>query len=147
MDFKEFTDSDIPLVANWNRQLHEDEGSTQITFDAIENRFRRWLHGNQYKGLIILVEKAPVGYLLFEQRSSHPDSRDRESVYIRQFFIAREVRRKGYGASAFRIFLKTIVPSEVGVRLNVKTSNPSGQRFWESLGFESENIEYELSRR
>jgi len=97
--------------------------------------------------VIILVKKEPVGYVIYEHRAVQPDSRDRESVYIRQFFISREARRKGFGTTAFRLFLATTVPEGICVRLNVKASNPTGQRFWESLGFESENIEYELSRQ
>jgi len=146
MDFKEFTESDISLVANWNMQLHEDEASTPITRDAITDRYRRWLCGDQFKGVIFLVKQEPIAYVIYEHRAVLPDSRDQESVYIRQFFVAREARRKGFGTKAFDLFMEAIVPSGVSVRLNVKASNPSGQRFWESLGFESENIEYELSR-
>jgi len=146
MDFKEFTESDISLVANWNMQLHEDESSTPISRDAVEDRYRRWLRGAKFKGVIILVEAQPVGYIIYEYRAVQPDFRDRESVYIRQFFVAREARRRRFGTTAFLKFLETTVPSGVCVKLNVKASNPSGQLFWESLGFEPENIEYELSK-
>jgi len=144
METIELIESEIPLVAKWNVQLHEDEGSKPMSIEAAEKRYRRWLRENSYKGVIFKVDGAPIGYVIYEHRKEHPDSRDTEAIYIRQFFIAREFRRKGYGTAAFTIVVDKFVPSNTSVKLNVKSSNPLGQQFWETLGFKPENTEYEL---
>lgn len=146
MGIKVFTESEISLVAKWNKQLHEDEASEPMTIEAAEERYRRWIRDGAFKGAIFVVNEKSVGYVIYEHRTVKPDYRDNECIYIRQFFIAREARRKGYGTLAFRFDLDTIVPNNAGVKLNVKASNPSGQLLWESLGFKPENIEYEFLR-
>jgi len=146
METIKLTESEIPLVAKWNVQLHEDEASKPIEIAAAEERHRRWLQLGTYKGAIFNVNGISMGYVIYEHRKVNPDYRDSESLYIRQFFIAREFRRKGYGTKAFRSILENIVSDNTSVKLNVKSSNPSGQQFWESVGFKPENIEYELLR-
>jgi len=146
METTELIESEIPLVAKWNVQLHEDEASKPMSIRAAEARYRQWLMDGSYKGIIFKVSKIPIGYVIYEHRKRLPDSRDSDSFYIRQFFIAREFRRKGYGTTAMSIVLEKLVPNNTTVKLTVKSSNPLGQRFWESLGFKPENIEYELQR-
>lgn len=147
MEIKALTEIDVPLVAKWNIQLHEDEASTPMTVEAAEDRYRRWLKGGTFQGALCIVNNEPIGYIIFEHRPVHPDLRASESVYVRQFFICRDSRRNHYGTTAFNVFLNTYVPQTANVILNVKSSNPAGQKFWESLGFNPENIEYELVRK
>jgi len=147
METTELIESEIPLVAKWNVQLHEDEGSKPMSIGAAEERYRRWLREGLYKGVIFRVNGAPIGYVIYEHRKKSPDFRDTESVYIRQFFIAREFRRRGYGTTAFYMVVKKFVPNNTSVKLNVKSSNPLGQEFWETLGFKPENVEYELLKQ
>ena len=146
IETKVLTEIDVPLVAKWNIQLHEDEASTPMTVEAAENRHLRWLKDETFQGALFLINQEPIGYIIFEHRPVDPDLRASESVYVRQFFICRESRRKNYGTTAFNTFLNRYVPLTANVLLNVKSSNPVGQKFWESLDFNPENIEYEFVR-
>jgi GNAT superfamily N-acetyltransferase len=138
--------SEIPQVAQWNVQLHEDEHSAPMSIDAATQRIRRWLEEGTFQGVTFLVEGEAIGYLLYELRPAHPDQRGGASVYIRQFFIARAARRKGRGTAAFRAFVDERVLGDTQLMLDVKRSNPAGQRFWESLGFQAKSINYEHDR-
>jgi GNAT superfamily N-acetyltransferase len=136
---------DIPQVAKWNAQLHEDEGSAPMSIDAAENRLRRWLEKGKFQGVVFVVEDEEIGYLLYELRPVHDDQRSSESVYLRQFFISRDSRREGLGTAAIEKFLREVVPSTARLVLDVKTSNPGGHQFWKSLGFESVSTFYEMT--
>ena len=68
-----------------------------------------------------------------------------ESIYVRQFFVARTHRRLGLGTEAFRYAIQNITPLGQRIVLDVQASNPAGQRFWESLGFLAQHTEYHLN--
>jgi GNAT superfamily N-acetyltransferase len=137
--------ADIPQVARWNTELHEDEGTTPMSNDAAENRLRRWLETGRFQAVVFVVEDKEIGYLLYELRPVHDDQRSSESVYLRQFFISRDSRRRGLGTAAINTFLREIIPSTARLVLEVKTSNPAGHQFWLNLGFESVSTFYELT--
>ncbi len=80
---------DIPQVAQWNVQLHEDEGSPPMSVDAATKRLRRWFEDGTFQGAIFLADGKSVGYVLYEHRPVHADQRAAECVYVRQFFISR----------------------------------------------------------
>ena len=138
---------DLPQVAQWNVQLHEDEGSPPLSVDAAAKRLRRWFEDGTFQGAIFLGDGHPVGYVLYEHRPVHADQRAAHRVYVRQFFISRESRREGTGTAAFETFVRKLVPKNVNVVLEVKESNSSGQRFWESLSFKPIGVAYELDRQ
>jgi ribosomal protein S18 acetylase RimI-like enzyme len=138
---------DIEQVAQWNVQLHEDEGSAPLSVDAAAKRLRRWLEDRTFQGAIFLADGSEVGYVLYEHRPVHADQRAAESVYVRQFFISREARRQGNGTAAFKTFVREFIPRNANVVLDVKESNPSGQRFWESLSFKPMGVTYGLDRQ
>jgi GNAT superfamily N-acetyltransferase len=58
--------------------------------------------------------------------------------YLRQFFICREHRRKGYGTAFFRELLEAL--GERAIDIDVLYWNEAGIRFWESLGFQPRSI-------
>lgn len=117
-----------------------------MSVDTAAERIQRWFDAGTFQGAIFLVDEKAIGYLLYEHRPVHVDLRASESVYIRQFFISRESRRKGHVTKAFETFLRELVPEQASVSLDVKVSNPSGQRFWETLGFVAKRIAYECDR-
>ncbi len=137
---------EVPRIAAWNVQLHEDELSMPMSIEAATQRIRRWLDEGAFEGVVFVASGEAVGYLLYELRPVHPDLRGDAGVYVRQFFIARESRRHHHGTEAFRAFVDECVPHDSDVMLDVKVSNPAGQRFWESLGFRAKSINYELDR-
>jgi len=134
---------DVPQIARWNIELHEDEGSTPMTAAAAESRLRKWLTNESFQPRIITVDDRSVGYLLYQLVPPSTDIRGSvESVYIRQFYIIREARRCGYGRDAIQLLTKQVLTETQPLHLDVKVTNPEGQKFWESLGFIAEHIAY-----
>ena len=138
---------DILQIARWNIELHEDEGSTPMTVDDAEVRLRKWFTDDSFHALIISVESRSVGYLLYQLHPPTPDIRgSTKSIYIRQFYIIREARRSGYGKNAIDLFTQQFINQNQPLHLDVKITNPGGQKFWESLGFVAEHMAYTRAR-
>ena len=134
---------DISQIARWNIELHEDEASTAMLVDNAEARLRKWYTDDSFQALLISVEGRSVGYLLYQLRPPTPDIRgSTESIYIRQFYINRDVRRIGYGKNAIDLFTQQVLNDDQSLHLDVKVTNPGGQKFWESLGFVAEHVAY-----
>ena len=106
---------------------------------AIIARLRRWL-ANEYQGLLFELDSRPVGYALF--RPTDPDLKGADGIYLRQFFIAREHRRRGLGSQAFGLFVDHAVSGR-RVVLEALASNPAGQAFWQSLGLRVYSVAFE----
>lgn len=144
MKFRSLQEEDISRVAMWNIELHEDEGSTPMSTSKASERLRDWLSSGRFHGMVFMLDNVEVGYVLYELQAANADLRDSvDSVYVRQFYITRECRRGGLGTEAFRCFLGVI--GEKRVTLEVKATNPNGQKFWESLGFAPQEISYQLN--
>ena len=129
--------ADFARIARWNRQLQEDEGAEVMSPAAIETRLKSWL-SDGYQAAIFTLDY-PVGYALY--RHADPDS-EGVGIYIRQFYIDRAERRKGYGRAAFRLLSDQLV-GERRVILEVLDLNQSGHAFWRSLGFKPYSTKYE----
>lgn len=114
-----------------------------MELDAIESRLRRWL-AEQYEGLVFELGPDAVGYALF--RDTDPDLKEPGGIYLRQFFIVPERRRRGLGAAAFRLVLDHTVPGRRLV-LEALASNPGGIAFWRSLGLTVYSTTLELQPR
>lgn len=143
MQLEQLKTEDIPQIARWNTELHEDEGSTPMTIEGAEIRLRKWLTDDSFQVLIIKVDGQSVGYLVYQVIPATPDIRGSvESIYVRQFYITRKARRSGYGKNAIEIFTQQVLNETQPLRLDVKVSNPGGQKFWESLGFVAEHVAY-----
>jgi len=144
MNFRPIELEDIPRIAIWNVELHEDEGSVPMSIRNATERLVNWLSGDRFRGMVFSVGGVEVGYILFELLDADVGLRgSTDSIYVRQFYISRESRRSGLGTEAFRCFLGEIGTKRV--TLEVKATNPDGQRFWESLGFISQEISYQLN--
>jgi ribosomal protein S18 acetylase RimI-like enzyme len=59
-----------------------------------------------------------------------------EPIYLRQFFIKREERRKHYGKIAFNNLLEKIGTKEI--EIDVLKWNKTGIKFWKKIGFEEQ---------
>ena len=118
---------DAQLLAQLNHQLIRDEGHRNLTSLAeLETRMCRWLDG-LYEAHIFSVEAETVGYVLTRTEADY--------VYVRQFFILSEFRRRGFGRSAFQWMLDSVWRDSPRLRLDVLTGNRTGIAFWRSLGF------------
>ena len=130
MNIKLCTPSDIPQLAFFNKQLIEDEKSDNpMSLPELENRMR-WFLETEYTAYFFCAEEDVVGYALIRHTA--------KPVYLRQFFIAREHRRKHYGKQAVDLLLKTLETNAVD--LEVYTWNERGIRFWESCGFRPRSL-------
>ncbi len=125
MEIKKCTLNDVSQLALLNKQLIEDEKSNNpMSVKELEERMIGFLK-SEYDAYFFLIEKTVVGYALVKHTCT--------PLYLRQFLIAREYRKKHYGTEAFQSLL---------IYLNVKTVdievlpwNERGIRFWESCGF------------
>jgi len=125
MNLRKCTPADIPLLALFNQQLIQDERSDNpMTLPELEGRMR-WFLETEYDAYFFTMEETVVGYALV--RHTAPP------LYLRQFFIAREHRRKHYGQRAVELLLQTLQTKAIDIE--VYTWNERGIRFWESCGF------------
>ena len=119
--------SDSQLLARLNHQLIHDEGHRNpMSLTELEARMRGWLDG-LYEAHIFSVEAETVGYVLTRTEADY--------VFVRQFFILSEFRRRGFGRSAFQWMLENVWKDSPRLRLEVLIGNKSGIAFWHSLGF------------
>ena len=133
--------SDLNRLADWNRQLQEDENSVPMDSPALAARLGRWLQAD-YTAVIFEDDcKCPVGYALY--RPGDPDQQGPNTIYLRQLFIAREHRRQKFGTAAFQQ-LRQSFPRDSKIILEVLSKNPRGHRFWQSVGFENYSTTYHL---
>jgi ribosomal protein S18 acetylase RimI-like enzyme len=85
---------------------------------------------NGYKALFIKNEDNVIGYILCDMTKN--------PIYLRQFFIKREERRKHYGKEAFYKLKSYLNVDEI--EIDVYLWNETGIKFWESLGFKGQYI-------
>ena len=121
---------DVPKLALLNKQLIEDEKSNNsMSIKELEGRMQVFLN-SEYDGYFFMVRENVVGYALVKNTCS--------PLYLRQFLIDREYRKKHYGTQAFQVLLEYLNVNNIDIE--VLPWNEPGIRFWESLGF------HEISR-
>ena len=82
------TPNDASLLAPMNKRLIDDEGSTNpMSLPQLESRLRKWLNA-EWRGELFLHDVPVVGYAIYRLQRSEFDNR--ETVYIRHYFIERE---------------------------------------------------------
>ena len=126
-------------ISVWNRQLQIDEGSLVMSLEEIERRMKSWF-SEKYSGCIFDSD-GPVGYAIY--RPTDFDS-EGERFYLRQFFVAKEHRQKGYATQAFHLMVKEIFKGQ-RVILEVLETNPQGRKFWNSVGLKPYCTKLELT--
>lgn len=115
--------SDLPLLAEGNRHLIEDEGSENpMSAPELKKRMSDFLNTG-YAAYLFWEDKRPVGYALVDPTQT--------PCYLRQFFIRRNSRRKHLGQTAFLLLLRELDCDTVDVLIE----NESALAFWKSLGF------------
>lgn len=130
MKIVEYSIDDCVTLARFNKQLIEDEGhDNPMSVDELQARMEHFI-GSDYTAVSFIEAQKVVGYALVETVSI--------PVYLRQFFICREHRRKGYGRLAFAELLKYLKTEAIDIE--VLHWNLVGIAFWESLGFEARSL-------
>ena len=129
------TAADVPLLAAMNRQLCDDERSRNRTSVAeLAVRMENWLAGD-WRAVLFDGPTQAVGYAVYRLGRDDYDPAISE-IFVRQFFIQRDLRGRGLGRRAFALLTTTTFPPGSQIHLEVLATNPQGQRFWESLGFQ-----------
>jgi GNAT superfamily N-acetyltransferase len=132
------TSADVPMLARMNQQLIEDEGHRNpMRLSELETRMRSMLDGD-YTATLFEQGEHVVAYALWRDE---PDW-----LYLRQFFVARDSRRRGIGAQAVRALSNEVWPASTRVRVNVLIGNQSGLEFWRAVGFVDYLITLEMDR-
>lgn len=119
--------SDSHLLAQLNHELIRDEGHRNaMSVAELEARMKDFLDG-RYEAHIFSAHCRTIGYVVAR--------REAEFVFVRQFFILPESRRRGFGRSAFQWLLENVWRDVPRLRLDVLVGNESGIAFWRALGF------------
>ena len=117
--------SDAAKLAEMNKRLIEDEKSDNpMTVPELQARMEGFLNG-EYTAYFFIEEKTAVGYALVNN--------SRNPLYLRQFYIEREYRRRHYGKEAFRLLLDQLKTDTIDV--DVLPWNAPGLAFWRAMGF------------
>ena len=128
MDYRTASEGDLPLLAELNQQLIHDEGyANPMSVAELENRMRGWLI-RAYTAVMFLNDGNVVGYALYRN--------DDSGIFLRQFFICRAERRKGFGRAAVDLLLGRIWPDGAAVSLEALCANEAAITFWRAVGFE-----------
>ena len=130
--------SDVPMLARMNKQLIEDEGHRNpMNLTELEERMRSML-GGDYTATLFEWDSQFVAYGLWRDEP--------EWVYLRQFFVARDVRRRGIGVQAIRVLADEVWPVDKRIRVNVLIGNRPALEFWRAVGFVDYLITLEMER-
>lgn len=126
LSWRKASDSDLDLLAEWNHQLIRDEGHrNSMTVVQLAERMKKWLQG-EYEAVVFSADE-PVAYALFKKEG--------ELIYLRQFFVRRDRRRKGIGRAAFEILKEQVWSKDVRLTVDVLCQNQGGIAFWRSVGY------------
>jgi ribosomal protein S18 acetylase RimI-like enzyme len=136
MEFYFATDPDLDLLAEWNHQLIRDEGHRNpMGAPELRERMRGWLAG-EYCAVIFTLEGEPAAYALYRETASE--------IYLRQFFVRRDCRRRGLGREAWGILRGRVWPRDRRLTVEVLTANESGVAFWRSMGYRDYSLMLEI---
>jgi predicted acetyltransferase len=121
-----------------NQQLIEDEGHRNpMNLSELEMRMRSLLAGD-YTATLFEWDGQIAAYGLWRDE---PDW-----VYLRQFFVVRDFRRRGIGAQAIRVLTDEVWPAAKRIRVNVLIGNRPALEFWRAVGFVDYLITLEMER-
>ncbi|WP_372633644.1 GNAT family N-acetyltransferase [Cohnella sp.] len=128
------TIDDLELLTDMNRQLIEDEGSSNpMNREQLKRRMRDWLTSD-WKVDLLMSGDAIVGYALYQFRFNvyRPEVRE---AYIRQYFIGRAYRKTGYGLQGVELLKEQRLKDAETIEIDVLESNRIGKSFWLKAGF------------
>jgi predicted GNAT family acetyltransferase len=128
MEWRSATTVDVPLLAELNRQLIEDEEHpNSMSLPELAERMRGWLE-TEYRATLFESEGGVVAYALYRED-------EWARLHVRQFYVTRETRRRGFGREAMRLLQCEVVPAGKAVILEVLTTNATARAFYAACGF------------
>ena len=127
LGYRAATAADLSILVRMNQQLIEDERHRNpMDLAALETRMRCLLEAD-YTATLFESHGQPVAYALWR---AEPDW-----VYLRQFFVARDYRRRAVGSWAVRRLAGEIWPPGKRIRVDVLIANQPALEFWRAVGF------------
>ena len=119
--------ADCAMLAEWNRQLIQDEGHRNpMGLDELEQRMRAWLSSGEYRAVIFEDSREQVAYALFREM--------KDEIYLRHFFVVRHRRREGLGRCAMK-HLFEMWPHGKRLTVSVLVHNLPALAFWRAVGY------------
>jgi GNAT superfamily N-acetyltransferase len=140
LQYRPATLADVRLLAEMNAALIRDEAHrNRMTVEQLAERMAGFLTTG-YEAVIFERQDpgaaAGVGYALFQ--------REPEWVYLRQFYVRPECRRRGIGRAALAWLRANAWADSPRVRIEVLTGNSAGIAFWRAVGFADYCLTMEL---
>jgi GNAT superfamily N-acetyltransferase len=136
MIYRFATLEDVTALAALNQALIRDEGHRNwMTAAELELRMADWL-GGEYQAVLFEESGQTAGYALFR--------RDPDYIYLRQFFVSPEYRRRGVGRAALDWLREHAWAEQYRVRVEVLVGNAAGVAFWRAAGFRDYCVTLEL---
>ena len=127
MKNRDSSSAHIELLTRLNLQLIRDEGHrSPMTLTQLQVRMDLWLQG-EYQAVLFEHDGETVGYALFRG--------DTEYIYLRQFFVTAQHRRKGLGRQAIKWLSTHRWKDAPGVRVEVLVGTEEAIAFWRAIGF------------
>jgi GNAT superfamily N-acetyltransferase len=130
------TVSDLELLGSLNQQLIEDEGHrSALSLSQLRERMRGWITV-EYTAMLFEYKGEVVGYALYRDEPG--------LIYLRQFFVRRDRRRKSMGRRAFALLRKQIWPASKRITVEVLILNEAAVAFWKAVGFKEYALTLEI---
>ncbi len=130
------TVDDSRLLAEFNAQLIVDSGHRNpMGIDELETRMRGWL-GGKYTATIFEDKSRPIAYALYRN--------DDEGIYLRQFFVVPDYRRRGIGRQMIAELREDHWPKDKRLTVDVLVGNEVAAAFWRAVGFEDYCLTLEI---
>ena len=127
MEYRTATREDVPLLAELNAQLIEDEAHRNtMSLEELADRMAGWISA-EYTAVLFEENGESVAYSLYRI--------ELEKVYLRQFFVVRGRRRSGIGRSCMRVLFEEVWPKDRRITVDVLVGNQAAISFWRDVGF------------
>ncbi|NPV02863.1 MAG: GNAT family N-acetyltransferase [Brevinematales bacterium] len=122
----------LAVLTRMNKELREDEHIDNYMTDVeLAERMRGFLCDNSgYEAYLFIEDRDTVGYALVFLNE--------EPIYIRQFYVCRNARRRGYGTEGIRLLKKAL--NTESFDLEVLVWNTAAVEFYRSVGFKDRLI-------
>lgn len=126
----------LPLLAEFNRRLLEEEGFPfAVTVAELENRLREMLAGG-YRAVAFIWKSRPVGYCLYRL---HP-----RYAYIRHIYVGKDAGREFDVADALALLRREEFHDFATIRIDVPEGRKESVNLLESMGFRPRSVRLEL---
>ena len=136
LTWRNVSDSDLGLLAEWNQQLIRDENHRNtMSVEQLEQRMKKWLQDGEYQAVLFSSDQ-PVAYALFKKEAG--------LIYLRQFFVRRDRRNSGIGHATFDLLRSEIWPRGVRLTVDVLCGNGDALAFWRSVGYQDYCLTLEI---